>query len=252
MAVRVGCCGFAGSQQRYFREFALVEIQQTFYQPPQLGTAQRWRQAAGEPFVFTLKAWQLITHPASSPTYRRLRQALTDAARQRVGSFQPSDEVWQAWETTRAIAAALRAPVVVFQCPASFTPTATHQRHLRAFFQRVQQAGMPAGAVLPRLAWEPRGDWPPATIARLCEELDLVHVVDPFVSRPVRGGLFYFRLHGIGGYRHAYTDAELDQLATWLREAGPEGYCLFNNITMRKDALRLIQRLRPAEEACGR
>lgn len=246
MAVLVGCCGFASAQQQYFREFPLVEIQQTFYHPPQLATAQRWRQAAGPSFVFTLKAWQLITHPASSPTYRRLRRPLDEASRSRVGSFQPTEEVWHAWETTRSIAAVLEAPVVVFQCPASFTPTATHRQHLRAFFERVRQSGMPPGAAMPLIAWEPRGDWPRKAIADLCDELDLLHVVDPFVARPVRRGVFYYRLHGIGGYRHTYTEAELDQLAAWLKESGEEGYCLFNNVTMRQDARRLLERLSPA------
>ena len=45
-AVRVGCCGFAVAQARYFRTFDLVEVQQTFYHPPQPSTLQRWRAAA--------------------------------------------------------------------------------------------------------------------------------------------------------------------------------------------------------------
>jgi uncharacterized protein YecE (DUF72 family) len=252
MAVLVGCCGFALPQRRYVREFPLVEVQQTFYHPPRLATAQRWRQEAGASFVFTLKAWQLITHPASSPTYRRLRQPLGEKQRFRVGFFQNTDEVWQAWETTRQIATVLRAAVVVFQCPASFTPTATHQRHLRRFFQRVRETGMPAGDPLPLLGWEPRGHWPRDVVAAICQELDLVHVVDPFQGLPVRPGVFYFRLHGIGGYRHVYGDAELDQLAAWLAACGGEGYCLFNNATMRDDARRLLARLRRAEPPSAR
>lgn len=111
---------------------------------------------------------------------------------------------------------------------------------------------MPPGATMPLIAWEPRGDWPRATIADLCDELDLVHVVDPFVARPVRRGVFYYRLHGIGSYRHTYTEAELDQLAAWLRESSEEGYCLFNNVTMRQDARRLLARLSRAPPSCGR
>jgi uncharacterized protein YecE (DUF72 family) len=111
---------------------------------------------------------------------------------------------------------------------------------------------MPHGAALPLLAWEPRGDWPRATIAALCQELGLLHVVDPFVAWPATQGVFYFRRHGVGGWRHSYTDAELTQLATWLREAGDDGYCLFNNITMREDAQRLIRHLRRPPGACGR
>jgi uncharacterized protein YecE (DUF72 family) len=59
--IKVGCCGFAGGQRDYFERFELIEIQQTFYQPPRLPTAEKWRAAARKGFEFTLKAWQLIT-----------------------------------------------------------------------------------------------------------------------------------------------------------------------------------------------
>jgi len=84
MAVRVGCCGFSMARVEYYRRFPVVEIQQTFYNLPRIATAERWcREAlACRPrngpadFEFTMKAWQLITHEASSPTYRRLRKAI--------------------------------------------------------------------------------------------------------------------------------------------------------------------------------
>lgn len=77
MEVKIGCCGFPVARRRYWEGLAAVEIQRTFYQPPRLETARRWRQGAPVDFEFTLKAWQLITHEASSPTYRRLRRPLS-------------------------------------------------------------------------------------------------------------------------------------------------------------------------------
>jgi uncharacterized protein YecE (DUF72 family) len=68
--LRIGCCGFVAAQAQYFRLFKVIEIQQTFYQLPWLETAAKWRSAAPEDFEFTLKAWQVITHEPSSPTYR--------------------------------------------------------------------------------------------------------------------------------------------------------------------------------------
>ena len=68
--VKVGCCGFPRGMKDYFSHFRLVEVQQTLYKMPKLETALRWRQQAPSDFEFTLKAWQLITHPATSPTYR--------------------------------------------------------------------------------------------------------------------------------------------------------------------------------------
>ncbi|NOX56742.1 MAG: DUF72 domain-containing protein, partial [Planctomycetes bacterium] len=115
--VRIGTCGFCLPQEEFFRTFRLVEIQQTFYQPPQVRTVQRWRERAPEDFAFTLKAFQAITHAGTSPTYRRCR--LSDAQRAECGGFRDTPTVREAWHTTRALADAMRAEGVVFQCPAS-------------------------------------------------------------------------------------------------------------------------------------
>jgi uncharacterized protein YecE (DUF72 family) len=68
--LRVGCCGFPQPLVRYAQSFSVVEVQQTFYQPPLLRTLARWRASVPQEFKFTLKAWQLITHEATSPTGR--------------------------------------------------------------------------------------------------------------------------------------------------------------------------------------
>jgi len=242
-ALKIGCCGFAGPLAAYFRDFRLVEVQQTFYDPPRVATAERWRAAAPTDFEFTLKAWQLITHEATSPTYRRLRKPLPATAAGKVGSFKPTPEIWQAWVQTREIATALRASVVVFQCPASFEPTLEHKTNLRRFFTRVRAELHKRPGAYPWLAWEPRGDWSDAEVRDLCEEFSLVHVVDPFTRLSVSPGPFYFRLHGIGGYRHRYSDAELRQLRDLAQRFAAGGHCLFNNVSMREDALRFARLL---------
>ena len=74
----------------------------------------------------------------------------------------------------------------------------------------------------------------------LCHELDLVHVVDPFVTAPERGHPVYWRLHGITGARHSYSDQELRQLAAMLVDAAPASpaYVMFNNLPRVSDAKR--------------
>jgi uncharacterized protein YecE (DUF72 family) len=230
--ITIGCCGFAEAQDKYFAEFPAVEIQQTFYQPPEVETARRWREKASSDFEFALKAWQLITHPATSPTYRRLRKPLLEKAKQRVGCFQPTDEVWLAWEITRQLAEALRARFIVFQCPASFEPSVENQSNLRQFFERIDRGVF-------QCVWEPRGKWPPEQIRCLCEELDLIDGVDPFQRLPGWGEIRYFRLHGIGGYRYKFTDDDLRQLAKWCQAA--PAWVMFNNTNMREDARRFMK-----------
>lgn len=231
--VKVGCCGFPMARRRYYERFSLVEVQQTFYRPPRSETLERWRHEAPPAFEFTLKAWQLITHPPSSPTYRRLGRPIPTEARDRYGFFRPTDEVQEALETTLDCARRLAARVIVFQCPASFTPTESHIDHLRAFFRRarLREQGFQG-------AWEPRGDWPHTTVKALCRELDLWPVVDPFTRPPYTGFPRYFRLHGRTGYRYRHTDEDLQQLRGWCT-AGT--YCLFNNMTMAEDAQRFME-----------
>ncbi|MCI0698019.1 DUF72 domain-containing protein [candidate division KSB1 bacterium] len=230
--ITIGCCGFAEAQDKYFAEFPAMEIQQTFYQPPEVETARRWREKASGQFEFALKAWQLITHPATSPTYRRLRKPLLEKARRRVGCFRPTDEVWQAWEIMRQIAEALRARFIVFQCPASFEPITENQSNLRQFFKRIDRGAF-------QCVWEPRGKWSPEQIRRLCEELNLIDGVDPFQRLPSWGESQYFRLHGIGGYRYKFTEADLCQLADWCQVAPT--WVMFNNTNMREDARRFVK-----------
>lgn len=227
--LKVGCCGFGRARAEYFRRLPVVEVQETFYQPPRRSTLQRWRADAPAGFEFTLKAWQPITHPAGSPTYRRLREPVERP--EELGFFRPSDAVLSAWERTRAAAAALGARLVLFQCPASFTPSDGHVEQMRAFFARASRDGL-------TFLWEPRGDWPQRLIVELCRELDLVHVVDPFQARPLWGGFAYFRLHGVTGFRYRFRDDDLRRLAGWCGEH-EDAYCLFNNVSMFEDALRL-------------
>ena len=232
-AVRIGLCGFTMAFEDYVREYRLVEVQQTFYEPPREGTMRRWRALAGNDFEFTIKAWQLVTHDASSPTYRRLRSPLTDVDRAEVGGFRTTPIVLRAWKRTLDCAAILRATAILLQCPASFRPTEDNIDRLRSFLGTVER---PSDV---RILWEPRGHWPPDVLAMLCRDLGLVHVVDPFVSTTVTPDQTYLRLHGTTGARHVYTDRELEQLADMLPAGeGRPAYVLFNNLPRVDEARR--------------
>ena len=87
--------------------------------------------------------------------------------------------------------------------------------------------------------WEPRGPWPEQQVARLCVELALVHVVDPFVTNAQTHSPTYFRLHGVTGSRHTYSDDELQWLMTRIPARG-DVYVMFNNLPRVGDAKRFI------------
>jgi len=233
--VKVGCCGFPIGRKDYFSQFKLVEIQQTFYKMPKLETAQRWRQEAPADFEFTLKAWQLITHPPASPTYRKAGIKIPPDAEEHYGFFKPSDEVHQAWEETRRFAQALEAKVILFQCPPSFKETPENIANMKGFFRSVKDSGF-------LFVWEPRGGWSELTIKALCSELGLIHCVDHMEKESLYGEPQYFRLHGGPRYRHQYAKEELEYLKGMLR--GKKTYILFNNLNMYQDALTFDRLMR--------
>ncbi len=228
--IQTGCCGFRSSRESYYKLLDAVEVQHTFYQPPQTSTLARWREEAPRGFEFTLKAWQLITHQSSSPTHRRLKRQLTDEEKEGAGSFRPSAIVSEAWDVTRECASALKARAILFQCPASFRPFQENVENMRRFFRGVERGRL-------AFCWEPRGEWPRELVGELCEELDLRHVVDPFKERTVTPRRCYFRLHGRRGWRYKYEDAELEELYSMLPK-NVRSYVFFNNVEMLDDARR--------------
>lgn len=229
--IKVGLCGWTISQREYFERWPVVEVQQTFYAPPAERVLLRWRETAPPRFEFTMKAWQLITHDPSSMTYRRMKRALD---RSGAGSFRATPIVEHGWDVTLRCARILHATAVLFQCPRSFKPTQENLANLRRFFANRDRHGM-------RFLWEPRGAWPLDVVRELCVELDLVHVVDPFVNERVTEPI-YFRLHGTTGSRHMYTDAELARVAELVR-GHDNAYVMFNNIPRVGDAERFAKLL---------
>ena len=220
----------------YVRDFPVVEVQSTFYEPPRDASMLKWLAATGPALEYTMKVWQLVTHPAASPTYRRMRRALR--ARDRPGFFRDSAIVEEGWQRSVECAEVLAATAMLFQCPASFTPEPGNIRRMRRFFTRIRR---PAA----RLLWEPRGKpWieQRGLALALCRDLELVHVVDPFVTPPEKGGRVYWRLHGPGSARASYDDAALGRLHRMLVDVEPRDapYVLFNNLPRVGDARRFI------------
>jgi uncharacterized protein YecE (DUF72 family) len=237
MMVRVGLCGFTMSMEDYAMHFPVVEVQHTFYEPPRDIVMQKWLHSTPRSLEYTMKVWQLVTHPATSPTYRRMKRALRAA--DEPGFFRDSPGVEEGWRRSLACASLLSATAMLFQCPSSFRPERDNVQRMRGFFERIDRPRA-------RLLWEPRGaQW----VARrdlalsLCRDLDLVHVVDPFVTPPCAGGAVYWRLHGIGSARHSYTDPELQRLRRMLLDAEPSdaAYVLFNNLPRVVDAKRFAR-----------
>lgn len=249
--MKVGCCGFPVSRAKYYKTFGVIELQSTFYQLPQEKTAERWREEASPDFEFTAKAWQAITHPLSSPTWRRVKR-LPDKMRENYGLLRPTRENFAAWDKTLAICRILEAKVCVIQCPPQFGYTKRNMHNMVQFFEDIDRNGMD-------LAWEPRGNWATRAyeISRLCRNLELIHVMDLLRSEPAHvSTLAYFRMHGLGGkqanYSYQYSNGDISGLSrkvSLLRLKGVKlAYVMFNNISMLRDARRFLTRIRQSAE----
>ena len=233
MAFKLGMCGFTIGAATYYRQFKVVEVQQTFYDPPANATLERWRAQAPPEFEFTMKAWQVITHFGTSRTYRRLKSPFDDRARAEAGGFRTTPTVMRAWDRTLECMRLLRATAILFQCPASFKATRENIDAMHDFFATIDR---PDGV---RLMWEPRGPWPDDVVLSLCEDLGLIHAVDPFIRPSLTPELIYWRLHGNKSHYANYSDDELQQIHDWLpSNHNVDAYVLFNNIPRVKDVKR--------------
>lgn len=227
------------SMRTYADDFPVVEVQGTFYDPPTDAAMRKWLAAAGPALEYTMKVWQLVTHPATSPTYRRMKRPLGDDAAP--GYFRDSPAVREGWQRSVECAGVLCATAMLFQCPASFTPVPENIDAMRRFFERLERPRA-------RLLWEPRGK---AWIAQrslavaLCRDLELVHVVDPFVTPPEKSSSVYWRMHGPGSARASYGDEDLRILRRMLYDVArtDSAYVMFNNLPRVGDARRFAAML---------
>ncbi len=227
--IKIGCCGFPKKREVYFRNFLCVELQNTFYQPSKnLDVFKRLKDQTPPSFDFSIKAWQIITHPISSPTYRRLKESFGNP--KNYGFFKPTKEVFTAYERIFEIAKILEAKAILFQSPPTFKEEEGNVKNMYRFFGEIRRDNL-------QLFWEQRSDFKLSTIRKICQDLDIFYARDPFKHKEeVNKKIIYFRLHGKGSYRYKFTDEDLLHLKSLVKGKG--GYVFFNNVYMWKDALR--------------
>lgn len=237
MKIYVGCCGFPIPQNRYMKEFSVVELQSTFYKIPRLSTVKKWRETSPQTFIFTVKAFQGITHSMKSPTWKRsnIRPTINH------GDFKPTEEVYESWNITKQICETLSAPITIIQAPSSFKDTTENLKNVETFFTTIDRGKLMIGI-------EPRG-WQRENIIKICKRFDLIHVTDPFQLLPLynlENRTAYLRLHGSPPgkrlYAYKYTDEDLRKLKKIVDNfKTEETYVLFNNVNMYEDSKRFIK-----------
>lgn len=241
--VKVGCCGFPVSRSKYFSTFNIVELQNTFYKPPDLDWAESFRKSIPHGFTVTMKAWQALTHSSTSPTWRKTK-APPRGSIENYGWLKPTRENIEAWARVIEVARALKACAIVLQTPPTMPFSEESISWVRAFFRE-------AMSIAPKelvVGWEPRGEWASNRstefLKAILEENCVTNIVDLLKRKPIHvHKVLYVRLHGVGlgetNYRYKYSDEDLIKLIEYLTELRyPHSYVMFNNVHMFNDAKR--------------
>lgn len=258
--IKIGTCGYGyynppegwkdkyeSKLQAYSEAFEVGEINKTFYKLPMTKTTERWRSEAAKDFEFTMKVWQALTHPASSPTWRNKKDKLTEEQKENFGYLRPNEEIIEAWKETKKRAKALEAKICVIQTSASFDCSEENEKNMRKLLNEIDRDGI-------ELAWEPRGDWKQNhdKVKKICNDLNLIHIVDIMRRHPVSDHkIAYTRLHGLNeneyNYNYDYSEKEIKKLAQKLKtltENHQTVYCMFNNYEMFNNAQKLKETLK--------
>jgi len=244
MQIYVGCCGTPGGLKNYSKEFKVTELNSTFYRLPKVETVRRWRQTVPENFIFTVKCHQAISHPITSPTWKRSGVKDLEKLKDKVGFLNPTEEVLGFWKQTLEVCETLRSPLCLIQLPASFKENEKNVENARKFFSKIERRGL-------AIALELRG-WSIKGFKQMCEEFDLISCVDPLKDGPLhfsKKKIGYFRLHGgyQGGrinYRYRYTIEDLKDLKNRIEKYECDtAYIMFNNVYMKENAKEFIELL---------
>lgn len=234
MKIHIGCSGFPVSQARYFTRFETIEIASTFSQLPRKSTLEKWRREFPSSAQIALTVWQAITHPGTHAAIARMRPKIDPARMLRYGHFRDTPEVREALRRFEEVIDILKPKFLVFRTPSTFYPNADHLRDMYRFFKSLPRRGATR-------IWEPQGGaWDDRLLKKVCEDLGLVHGVNPLERASLSGGVHYYRLSGLSRYDRNYRYSETELAEVLDRCSGKPSYVFFENRSMWRDAQRLM------------
>src|ERR1043166_13061 len=120
----------------YARYFNTVEINNSFYRPPNKFAARAWAQKVPDDFRFTAKLWQKFTHP------KMFEQATGQ-------SWRVSDDDFAVFsEGIAPLAEAGKLGVLLAQFPTSFRPDEHSVEYLEDLITKLRAEGLPLAVEL--------------------------------------------------------------------------------------------------------
>ena len=216
----------------YSQYFNTVEINSSFYRPPNPGYVHNWAKRVPAGFLFAVKLWQKFTHP------RMYRDATGDEAvisRKDVDVFKSSIE---------PLARSGKLGALLAQFPPSFKNDDYGRQILGAVAKTFGE--YPLAVELRHRSWS--DDENTAGLLRECN-IAWVQIDEPKFSTsvapelPVTADIAYLRFHGRNArdwwsgdgeqrYRYLYSEAEIEELAGRVKDAAEKTRLMlayFNN-----------------------
>jgi uncharacterized protein YecE (DUF72 family) len=211
----------------YSQFFNTVEINSSFYRPPNPGYVYNWASRVPDGFLFTVKLWQKFTHPKM---YQESTGLEAEISQQDIDLFSSSIEPLVRYKKLGALLA---------QFPPSFKNDAQGRRILNAVTRTFGKY---------RLAVELRHrSWSDdERIADFLRENNVawVQIDEPkfrtsvAADLPITSDMVYFRFHGRNAemwwkgdtetrYQYLYSPEEIGELADRVREAAGKTELLF-------------------------
>jgi len=216
----------------YSQFFNTVEVNSSFYRPPNPGFAENWAKRTPKDFFFAVKLWQKFTHPKM---YQEATGEHAIISQNDVDIFINSIEpLYQAGKLCALLA----------QFPPSFKNDSYGQQILHAVIRTFSR--YPLAVELRHRSWSDEKN-----TARLLRENNVswVQIDEPKFSSsiaeevPITSGFTYFRFHGRNSenwwqgdsetrYKYLYSSGEIEELTSRVREAAENSlftFAFFNN-----------------------
>ncbi|MBV9170135.1 MAG: DUF72 domain-containing protein [Chloroflexi bacterium] len=221
----------------YAQYFNTVEINSSFYRPPNQYAARAWADKVPNGFRFTAKLWQKFTHP------KMFEQATGE-------SWRVSDDDFSVFsEGIGPLHEAGKLGVLLAQFPTSFRPDTQTTDYLEELVRKLKAAKFPLAVELRHREWTESEQT--NAIRRFMEEQEVAWVMidEPRFKTSIRhvpltSSVAYFRFHGRNyknwwrhgesedRYNYLYTPDEQREIAADVREVAAhteETYAFYNN-----------------------
>jgi uncharacterized protein YecE (DUF72 family) len=211
----------------YSRFFRAVEINSSFYSPPNPGYVYNWVKQVPDDFLFTVKLWQKFTHPKMFTESTGRDAAISP---EDVAIFKHSIE---------PILQSGKLGALLAQFPPAFKNDASGKQTLKAIINTFGEYRL--AIELRHRSWSDDKD-----TFRLLKQYNVcwVNIDEPkfdlsiAADVPVTSDMDYFRFHGRNRenwwtgnsetrYNYLYSDAEIDELSDKVRTAAGSAKLLF-------------------------